>query len=65
MERTGTKVLESRYEATIANATASDKGTNIARDAPCIKNDEINTARMQIIAKSRGIAVSRCTVADR
>ncbi len=39
------------------NPTASDKGTNIARGAPCMKNDEMNTARMQTIAKSRGMAV--------
>ena len=44
-------MLDSRYEATIENPTASDKGTNIARGAPCMKNEEMNTARMQTIAK--------------
>ena len=50
-------MLDSRYEATIENPTASDKGTNIDRTAPCMKNEEMNTARMQTIAKSRGTAV--------
>ena len=39
------------------NPTASDKGTNIAFAAPCMKNEEMNTARMQTIASSRGMAV--------
>ncbi len=50
-------MLDKRYEATIANPTASDKGTNIDRTAPCMKNEEMNTARIQTIAKSRGTAV--------
>ena len=58
MERTGTNVLESRYEATIAKPTASESGTNSAWAAPCMKNDGMNTARMQSIASSRGTAVS-------
>ena len=53
-QSTGTNVLESRYEATIAKPTASDSGTNSDRAAPCMKNDETNTARMQSMASSRG-----------
>ena len=34
-ERTGTNVLESRYDVIIAPPTASDSGTNKARTAPC------------------------------
>ena len=50
-------MLESRYEVTMANPTASDSGTNSARAAPCMKNDGMNTARTQSIASRRGIAV--------
>ena len=50
-------MLESRYEATIAKPTASDSGTNSARPAPCMKNEGMNTARTQSIARSRGTAV--------
>ena len=66
-ERTGTNVLESRYEAIIAKPTASDSGTNSAWAAPCMKNDGMNTARMQSIASSRGTAVSMlpCRTAQR
>ena len=44
--RTGTKVLESRYDVIIAPPTASDSGTNSARTAPCMMNDGMNTERM-------------------
>ena len=57
-DSTGTNVLDRRYEAIIAKPTASDSGTNSARAAPCMKNDGMNTARMQSIASSRGTAVS-------
>ncbi len=50
-------MLDKRYEAIIAKPTASDKGTNIDRGAPCMKNAETNTARMQTMARNRGIAV--------
>ena len=50
-------MLDRRYEATIAKPTASDSGTNSACAAPCMKNDGMNTARMQSIASSRGTAV--------
>ena len=50
-------MLDSRYEAIIANPTASDSGTNSDRAAPCMKNDDVKTAKMQSIANSRGIAV--------
>ena len=58
-------MLESRYEATIAKPTASDSGTNSACAAPCMKNDGMNTARMQSIASSRGTAVSLVAPPDR
>ena len=51
---TGTSVLESRYDATIANPTASDSGTNKLRAAPCMKNDGMKTARMHSIASRSG-----------
>ena len=57
-DSTGTNVLDRRYEAIIAKPTASASGTNSARAAPCMKNDGMNTARMQSIASSRGTAVS-------
>jgi hypothetical protein len=56
--QTGTNVLDRMYEASIAKPTASDSGTNSAWAAPCMKNDDTNTARMQSIASSRGNAVS-------
>ena len=64
VESTGTNVLESRYEATIAKPTASESGTNRAWAAPCMKNDGMNTARMQSIASSRGTAVSQVPLPD-
>ena len=51
-------MLDSRYDAIIAKPTASDSGTNSDRAAPCMKNDETNTARMHSIANNRGTAVS-------
>ena len=50
-------MLESRYDATIENPTASDSGTNSARAAPCMNSDGMNTASTQSIASSRGTAV--------
>ena len=41
--RTGTNVLESRYDVTIAPPTASDSGTNSARTGPVMMNDGMNT----------------------
>ena len=64
IESTGTNVLESRYDATIAKPTASDSGTKSACAAPCMKNDGMNTARMQSIASSRGTAVSMVPLPD-
>jgi len=54
---TGTKVLDSRYEAIIEKPTASDTGTNSPRAAPSMKKDGTNTARMHNMASSRGRAV--------
>jgi hypothetical protein len=58
IETTGTKVLESRYDATIENPTARDSGTNRLRAAPVMKNAGMNTARMHSIARKRGTVVS-------
>ena len=57
-ERTGTNVLESRYEVTIAPPTASDSGTKSARTAPVMMNEGMKTDRMHKSASSRGTAVS-------
>ena len=51
-------MLERRYDAIIANPTANDKGTNIPRAAPCMKNEEMKTAKMHNIASKRGTTVS-------
>ena len=51
-------MLESKYDVTIAPPTASDRGTNRERTAPCMMNDGMNTERMQKSASSRGTAVS-------
>ncbi len=57
MENTGTRLLDSRYDAIIENATASDSGTKSCRLTPTMKNDGTNTARMQNIESRRAIAV--------
>jgi glucose-6-phosphate isomerase len=54
----GTKVLESRYDATIENPTAMASGTNRLCVAPVMKKAGMNTARMQSIATNRGSVVS-------
>ena len=56
---TGTSVFESKYEASIASPTASESGTNSARDTPTIRNDGTKTARIASIASRRGVIVSR------
>ena len=56
--RTGTNVLESRYDVIIAPPTASDSGTNRARTAPTMMNEGMNTERMHKSASRRGTAVS-------
>ena len=57
MENTGTRLLESRYDAIMENATASDSGTKSWRLTPIMKKDGTNTARMQNIESSRAMAV--------
>jgi hypothetical protein len=46
----GTKVLESRYDATIEKPTAKASGTNRLWAAPVMKKAGMNTARMHSIA---------------
>ena len=58
MERTGTSVLESRYDAIIASPTDTASGTKRFRAAPCMKRVGRNTARIDSIASSRGVIVS-------
>ena len=57
VENTGTRLLESRYDAIIENATASDNGTKSCRLTPIMKKEGTNTARMQNIDSRRAIAV--------
>ena len=57
MEKTGTRLLESRYDAIIEKATASDNGTNNWRPTPTMKNEGTKTARMQNMESSRAMAV--------
>ena len=57
-DSTGTKVLESRYDATIEKPTASASGTNRLCAAPVMKKAGMNTARMQSMARNRGSVVS-------
>src|SRR5258708_6533241 len=54
----GTRELDSKYEAAMANPTASERGTKRERATPTIKNDGTNTASTQSIASSRGICTS-------
>ena len=56
-EKTGTRLLESRYDAIMENATASESGTKSWRPTPIIKNDGTKTARMQNIESRRAMAV--------
>src|SRR5262249_14580141 len=57
-ERTGTSELDNKYEAPIANPTASESGTNRDRETPDMKNEGTNTAQMHNIARMRGICTS-------
>src|SRR5262249_51448505 len=57
-DSTGTKVLESKYDAISEKPTASDSGTKSACAAPVIRNDGRKTASTQSIASRRGTAVS-------
>jgi hypothetical protein len=58
-ERTGTSVLESRYDAIIEKPTARAMGTKRALAAPTMKKAGMKTARIHNIASRRGRAVSR------
>src|SRR6266704_3058446 len=58
VDNTGTSVLDNRYEAAIANPTASESGTKSERETPVMKKDGTKTARIQSIARSRGICTS-------
>ena len=50
----GTKVLEAKYEAIMANPIARDNGIKSARVAPCMKNEGTNTASRHSMATRRG-----------
>src|SRR5260370_40622140 len=58
IDKMGTKVLESRYDATIEKPTAKASGTNRLWAAPVMKKAGMNTARMHSIAMNRGSVVS-------
>src|SRR5258705_11836636 len=57
-DSTGTKVLESRYDATIEKPTARASGANRLCAAPVMKKAGMNTARIQSMATNRGSVVS-------
>jgi len=57
-DNTGTKVLDSRYDPTIAKPTAKASGTNRLCAAPVMKKAGMNTARIQSMATKRGSVVS-------
>src|SRR5215472_8324857 len=59
VDMTGTRELDRKYDAAIANPTASDRGTNRLRATPVMKNDGTNTDRTHNIASKRGITTSR------
>src|SRR5438876_11484889 len=57
VEKTGTRLLDSRYDAIIAKPTASDSGTNNCRATPAMKNEGTNTASMHTIERKLAIAL--------
>src|SRR5579885_875663 len=59
VDSTGTSVLESTYDETMAKPTASESGTNNWRPTPTMKNDGTNTESTHSIESRRGIAVFR------
>src|SRR5207249_9702885 len=59
VDNTGTSVLESRYEESMANPTASESGTKSWRPTPAMNSEGINTDSTQSIASNRGTAVFR------
>src|SRR5258708_6207994 len=66
IERTGTSELDNRYEAAIANPTATESGIKQERGTPTMKKDGTNTARTHSKARKRGtwnsLLASRTTV---
>ena len=58
VDRTGTSELDNKYEAAIANPTASESGIKSERETPSIKKDGTKTARTHSIASRRGIWTS-------
>src|SRR6185437_3345941 len=54
----GTKVLERKYEATMANPTAKASGTNKARPTPTMNKDGMNTAKTASMDTKRDAIVS-------
>ncbi len=54
----GTKVLDSRYEETMAKPTASVSGMNSERSGSSMTNAGMKTERMQSNARSLGTAVA-------
>src|SRR5260370_39512386 len=55
IDKMGTKVLESKYDASIEKPTAKASGTNRLCAAPVMKKAGVNTARVHSIAMNRGI----------
>ena len=57
MASVGTSVRDSKYEASIANTTASASGTNRNFDMPVSKNIGTNTMQMHSVDTSAGSAI--------
>src|ERR1035438_5981031 len=57
VEKTGTRLLESKYDAIMEKATASESGTNNCRPTPTMKKDGTKTANTQNIESRRAMAV--------
>ncbi len=57
MANVGTSVRDSKYEASIANTTASANGTNRNFDTPVSRNIGTNTTQMHSVDTSAGSAI--------
>ena len=57
MASVGTSVRDSMYEASMANTTASARGTNRKRDTPVSRNIGTNTTQMHSVETSAGSAI--------
>ena len=57
VEITGTRVLEMKYDASIAKPTASDSGTKSCRPTPVMKSAGRNTARTHNMESRRAVVV--------